>query len=117
MEKQLDRDFLKSYYNEMVDEIGEILELVLSEMPGDFSLLEEALTKNDYSETAQVMHKIAPCFYNVGLPHLTQMAKAIEQEILAGNTENTHESVDTFKNEYAAYIPAIEAEAKRLAER
>ena len=117
MEKQLDRDFLKSYYNDMVEEIGEILELVISEMPSDFALLDDALAKNDYPEAAKVMHKIAPCFYNVGLPQLTQIAKAIEQDILAGKIENTNETIAAFKNEYLEYVPAIEQEAKRLAER
>ena len=117
MEKNLDRDFLKSYYNEMVEEIGEILELVISEMPGDFSLLDQAMANNDYTEAAKVMHKIAPCFYNVGLPQLTQIAKGIEQEIHKGNTENIAEAIVTFKGEYNSYVPAIAAEAKRLAER
>jgi HPt (histidine-containing phosphotransfer) domain-containing protein len=117
MEKSLDRDFLKSYYNEMVDEIGEILELVISEMPCDFELLDTALINNDFAETAKVMHKIAPCFYNVGLPQLTQMAKGIEQDIHAGNTDNTHQAIAAFKEEYYSYVPAIQAEAKRLAER
>jgi HPt (histidine-containing phosphotransfer) domain-containing protein len=117
MEKNLDRDFLKSYYNDMVEEIGEILELVISEMPGDFQLLDTALANNDLTETAKVMHKIAPCFYNVGLPQLTQMAKGIEQDIHAGNTDNTHQAIATFKDEYYSYVPAIEAEAKRLTER
>lgn len=117
MEKNLDRDFLKSYYNDMVEEIGEILELVISEMPADFSLLDNAMANKNYTEAAKVMHKIAPCFYNVGLPQLTQIAKGIEQEIHKGNTDNLQKSVDDFKTEYYSYVPAIEAEAKRLAER
>ncbi len=117
MEKQLDRDFLKSYYNDMVEEIGEILELVISEMPGDFELLDTALANRNYEDAAKVMHKIAPCFYNVGLPQLTQIAKGIEQDIHAGNTDNTEVAIGAFKKEYYSYVPAIEAEAKRLAER
>lgn len=117
MEKNLDKDFLKSYYNEMVEEIGEILELVVSEMPSDFNLLDDAMAKNDYPEAAKVMHKIAPCFYNVGLPQLTQMAKNIEQDLKNGITENAQSNIDNFKAEYESYIPAIQAEAKRLAER
>ena len=114
MEKMIDRDFLKSYYNEMVDEIGEIFELVLAEMPGDFNLLDSALTENNFTEAAKVIHKIAPCFYNVGLPQLTQMAKAIEADIHAGETQNTHFAVATFKAEYESYLPALEAESQRL---
>jgi HPt (histidine-containing phosphotransfer) domain-containing protein len=117
MEKKLDKDFLITYYGEMVEEIGEILELVISEMPGDFNLLDEAMANNEYGEAAKVMHKIAPCFSNVGLPQLTQMAKGIEQEIHKGNTHNLQENITAFKEEYYSFIPAIEAEAKRLAER
>jgi HPt (histidine-containing phosphotransfer) domain-containing protein len=100
MEKKLDKDFLKTYYGEMVEEIGEILELVLSEMPGDFSLLDDAMANNNHVEAAKLMHKIAPCFSNVGLPQLTQMAKGIEQEIHKGNTDNLQENVNAFKEEY-----------------
>ena len=114
MEKIIDRDFLKSYYNEMVDEIGEIFELVLEEMPGDFTLLNSAIAENNYKEAAKVVHKIAPCFYNVGLPQLTQMAKAIEVNIHAGETHNTHTDVAAFKAEYDSYLPALRAESQRL---
>ena len=114
MEKMIDRDFLKSYYNEMVDEIGEIFELVIEEMPGDFTLIDNALAENNYTEAAKVVHKIAPCFYNVGLPQLTQMAKAIENDIHAGNTQNIKDDVATFKAEYDSYLPALKAESQRL---
>ena len=114
MEKELDRDFLKSYYNDMVDEIGEIFELVLEEMPNDFALLDKALDENNNEEVAQLMHKIAPCFYNIGLPHLTQMAKDIELKIQANEVEFLNEDVVNFKAEYESYLPAIQAECDRL---
>ena len=98
----------------MVDEIGEIFELVIEEMPGDFTLLDNALSENNYKEVAKVIHKIAPCFYNVGLPQLTQMAKEIETDIHAGDTQNTHSAVAKFKAEYDSYLPALKAESQRL---
>jgi HPt (histidine-containing phosphotransfer) domain-containing protein len=114
MDKELDREFLKSYYNDMVDEIGEIFELVLEEMPKDIELLDAAVACNNHTEVAQIIHKIAPCFYNIGLPQLTTLAKNIELNINANNTDTVASDVDFFKAEYDSYLPAIKAECERL---
>ena len=112
--KELDRSFLLSYYKDMVNEIGEIFQLFLQEMPGDFAILRENVSKNNFTGTAEILHKIAPCFYNVGLPQLTKQVKAIEADIHAGNTVNIASAVTHFENEYNEYLPAIENECTRL---
>jgi HPt (histidine-containing phosphotransfer) domain-containing protein len=114
MNKVIDREFLVSYYKEMVNEIGEIFELFLEEMPGDFAILNEKISSNNFSGVAEVLHKIAPCFYNVGLPQLTKEVKAIEASIHEGNTGNISERVMAFQDEYNEYLPAIIEESNRL---
>jgi HPt (histidine-containing phosphotransfer) domain-containing protein len=114
MEKELDRQFLISYYKEMVDEIGEIFQLFLEEMPADLQQLNENIALGDFSKVAELLHKIAPCFYNVGLPALTKEVQSIEASIHAGETSLAPSKIAAFQLNYNEYLPAILQESNRL---
>jgi hypothetical protein len=112
--KELDKEFLNNYYKDMVNEVGEIFQLFIEETPGDIKLVNVFFAEAKYKEVAEVLHKIAPCFYNVGLPNLTDTVKAIEANIHAGATEEAATNFKSFEIELDAYMPAIVEEHKRL---
>jgi HPt (histidine-containing phosphotransfer) domain-containing protein len=114
LEREIDREFLNNYYKEMVNEVGEIFQLFLSETPSEMEKLKLAYHASDYKLTAELLHKIAPSFYNVGLPALTKSAKEIETSIHSGQTENVGEKLESFYADFDAYMPAVENESKRL---
>ncbi len=114
MEKELDREFLNSFYKEMVNEVGEIFELFLEEMPADLLLINEKVASGQFTAVAELFHKIAPSFYNVGLPTLTQHAKSIEASIHAGDIDKISDQVSAFEMEYNEYLPALHQECNRL---
>jgi HPt (histidine-containing phosphotransfer) domain-containing protein len=114
MEKELDRAFLNSFYKEMVNEIGEIFQLFLEEMPSDLKLINENIALGKFSTVADLLHKIAPSFYNVGLPLLTQEAKNIEAIIQAGDLSFVPTRMSAFELTYNEYLPALYEECDRL---
>ncbi len=114
MQKDLNREFLITYYKDMVDEIGEIFELFLQEMPADISLIKESFALDQQQDSAQLLHKVAPCFYNIGLPNLTDKVKEIEANIHEGNFNDAKTMFEDFEMELKEYMPAIEQECERL---
>ncbi len=115
MIKQLDRDFLLSYYKEMVNEIGEIFQLFIEEMPADMNDINVAFENKNFKEAANLLHKIAPSFYNIGLPQLTKKAQLIEILLNENNFYQAQISLTEFEAELNDYMPAILAENERLA--
>ncbi len=114
MNKELDRAFLKSFYKDMVNEIGEIFQLFLEEMPSDLKLINENIAIGKFSTVADLFHKIAPSFYNVGLPLLTQEAKNIVAIIHAGDLSLVPARIQAFELAYNEYLPALYEECNRL---
>jgi HPt (histidine-containing phosphotransfer) domain-containing protein len=113
--KQLDREFLQSYYKDMVDEVGEIFELFIDEMPADMNNVKVAFVEKNYKEAAESLHKIAPSFYNIGLPHLTKIVQSVEALIRQGEYEKAQIEMDAFEIELQDYMPAVIEESQRLA--
>jgi HPt (histidine-containing phosphotransfer) domain-containing protein len=114
LEFQIDKEFLSSYYKELVNEVGEIFQLFLEETPSDIKQINENFSTGKYTEVAQVLHKIAPCFYNVGLPSLTPKVRAIEASIHAGDIENAETKMKSFEEELNEFLPAVIKEYQRL---
>ncbi len=112
--KELDKEFLNNYYKDMVNEVGEIFQLFIEETSGDIKLIHDFFAEAKHKEVAEVLHKIAPCFYNVGLPHLTDAVKVIEANIHSGAYEEAASNFKSFAIELDAYMPAIIEEHKRL---
>jgi HPt (histidine-containing phosphotransfer) domain-containing protein len=111
---EIDKEFLNSYYKELVNEVGEIFQLFLEETPSDIQQINENFSTGKYKEVAQVLHKIAPCFYNVGLPTLTPKVKAIEVCIHAGDIDNAKSQMKRFEAELNEFLPAVIKEHQRL---
>jgi HPt (histidine-containing phosphotransfer) domain-containing protein len=111
---EIDKAFLLSYYKEMVNEVGEIFQLFIEETPSDISQINESFASGKHKQVAEILHKIAPCFYNVGLPQLTPKVKAIESYIASGAIEDAKKDMVTFETELQNYMPAVIREHQRL---
>jgi Hpt domain len=111
---EIDKEFLHSYYKELVNDVGEIFQLFLEETPSDIRQINEHFSIGKYKEVAEVLHKIAPCFYNVGLPTLTPKVRAIEVCIHAGEIDNAKFQMKSFETELNEFMPSIIREHKRL---
>jgi HPt (histidine-containing phosphotransfer) domain-containing protein len=112
--KQLDRQFLKNYYQDMVDEIGEIFELFLEETPAEIIGIKNSITTNKLKEAADQLHKIIPSFSNVGLPQLSIYLREVETIVKSNNQQKAIALMNDFDKELEAYMPAILEENKRL---
>ncbi len=115
--KELDKVFLKNFYKELVDEVGEIFELFIQETPIDIRKINISFEEKEYIVAAKTLHKIAPCFYNVGLPNFTGWAKEIEKDIHALAFEIARQKMIKFELELEEYMPAIFEENERLKKR
>jgi HPt (histidine-containing phosphotransfer) domain-containing protein len=113
---EIDKAFLSSYYKELVNEVGEIFQLFIEETPSDISQINQNFTSGAYKQVAEVLHKIAPCFYNVGLPTLTPKVKEIEVCVHAGKIDDAKNKMKSFEAELNGYMPAIIKEHQRLTE-
>jgi HPt (histidine-containing phosphotransfer) domain-containing protein len=111
---EIDKEFLTSYYKELVNDVGEIFQLFLEETPSDIEKINENFSTGQYKEVAQVLHKIAPCFYNVGLPTLTPKVQAIEVCIHAGDIDNAKTQMKSFETELNGFLPSVIREHQRL---
>jgi HPt (histidine-containing phosphotransfer) domain-containing protein len=111
---EIDKEFLGSYYKELVNDVGEIFQLFLEETPSDINQINENFSSGKYKEVAELLHKIAPCFYNVGLPTLTPKVRAIEVCIHAGEIDNAKSQMKSFEAELNEFIPSIIREHQRL---
>jgi HPt (histidine-containing phosphotransfer) domain-containing protein len=114
MTKQLDRQFLISYYQDMVDEIGEIFELFLQETPADITEIKNSIATNKFKEAGDQLHKIIPSFSNVGLPQLSIQLRAVETTVHNNDGLKAATLMDAFEKELSEYMPAILEENKRL---
>jgi HPt (histidine-containing phosphotransfer) domain-containing protein len=114
MTKQLDRQFLTSYYHDMVDEIGEIFELFLQETPEDITDIKNSIAANKFKEAGDQLHKIIPSFSNVGLPQLSLQLRAVEATVHANDGAKATALMQAFEKELDEYMPAIIEEYKRL---
>jgi HPt (histidine-containing phosphotransfer) domain-containing protein len=114
MTKQLDRQFLTNYYQDMVDEIGEIFELFLDETPAEIAAIKSSITTNKLKEAADQLHKIIPSFSNVGLPQLSIQLRVVETTVHNNDGVKAAALMDAFEKELEEYMPAILEENKRL---
>ncbi len=114
MNKQLDRQFLSNYYQDMVDEIGEIFELFLEETPAEIEAIKKSIASNKLKEAGDQLHKIIPSFSNIGLPQLSLQLREVEASVHANNEEKAAALMIAFENELSEYMPAILEENKRL---
>jgi HPt (histidine-containing phosphotransfer) domain-containing protein len=112
--KQLDRQFLATYYQDMVDEIGEIFELFLEETPAEIDAIKKSIASNKLKEAGDQLHKIIPSFSNIGLPQLSLQLRAIETTVHASDGTKAMLLMETFEKELSEYMPAILEEYKRL---
>jgi HPt (histidine-containing phosphotransfer) domain-containing protein len=114
MTKQLDRQFLTSYYHDMVDEIGEIFELFLQETPAEIDAIKNSIASKKLKEAGDQLHKIIPSFSNIGLPQLSLQLRDVEAKVNANNAEKATSLMAAFEKELSEYMPAILEENKRL---
>jgi HPt (histidine-containing phosphotransfer) domain-containing protein len=114
LEKDIDRDFLNNYYKEMVDEIGDIFQLFIEEIPADLIKVKETFVNGNYTEASEILHKIAPSFYNIGLPSLTARIQPIETYISEKKYQEALNEIILFEADLNSYMPALKFECNRL---
>ena len=112
--KDIDRDFLNNYYKEMVNEIGDIFHLFIEEIPEDLINVKHLIADNKYTQASEILHKIAPSFYNVGLPFLTAKIQPIETHISEKKYTEAFDEILIFEEDLKSYMPALKMEWERL---
>lgn len=113
-QKQIDREFLRQYYHDLVDELEEIFEIFVEETPKEISQLNMLFAQNKFREAGQLLHKIIPSFTNVGLPHLSAQLKQVERQLDPEEKEYTIMQIQKFEAEFNEYMPDILNELGRL---
>ena len=114
LKKDIDKEFLNNYYKEMVNEIGDIFELFIEEIPSDLIKVKETFQNKNYAEASEILHKIAPSFYNVGLPNLTGKIHPIEIYISEKKYNEALNEIILFQEDLNSYMPALKIECNRL---
>lgn len=112
--KQLDRKFLSSYYGEMVNQIEEVFELFLKEIPAEINEVCDLLNRDVSYEGKEKLQKIIPSFLSIGLPQLTVKLQIAEVYLNFSNLSTAKLLMRSFINELDDYLPAIKAEYRRL---
>lgn len=113
-QKQIDREFLRQYYHDLVDELEEIFEIFVEETPREISKLTTLFSQNNFKEGGQLLHKIIPSFTNVGLPHLSAQLKQVERQLDPEEKDETIFQIKRFEQEFNEYLPDIINELGRL---
>lgn len=112
--KQLDRKFLSFYYRDMINDIEEIYEIFLSEIPHEINSINDLIIHKEINEALEHMHKILPSFQNIGLPQLTVKLQIIEVYLKVSNISTAKLLIRSFIKELNDYMPAILSELNRL---
>ncbi len=112
--KQLDRNYLLNFYQDMTDEVGEIFELFLLETEPTVLKIISLINKSDLATAEEELHKIAPSFYSVGLPQLTTRLTVVDAVVKAGNAKRASDLIAIFYEDFKTYLPAVKAEMERL---
>jgi hypothetical protein len=112
--KQLDRNYLLHFYQDMTDELGEILELFLLETEPMVLKIITLINKSDLVTAEEKLHKIAPSFSLIGLPQLTTKLTVVDTLVKSGNTKKASDLIAVFYEDFKTYLPAVEAEMERL---
>lgn len=114
IEKDIDKQFLHKYYKDMVDEIGDIFHLFIDEIPQDLKKVKQTFASANYKEASEILHKIAPSFFSVGLPELTAKIQPIEKNITAKNFNEAYVGIVLLEKDISSYMPALQRECIRL---
>lgn len=112
--KELDRNYLLHFYQDMTDELGEIFELFLLETEPSVLKIITLIKKSDLVTAEEELHKITPSFYSVGLPQLTTKLTVVDKVVKAGNAKKASDLITIFYEDFKTYLPAVEAEMERL---
>lgn len=117
MPRQLNREFINNYYGEMANELEEIFELFLQEIPTDINEIKNLLVLNKTKEAANLLHKIIPSFSSIGLPQLSVKLQLLETYIKNNEVCIAVIGIEIFESELSEFIPAILKEYIRLKEK
>lgn len=112
--KQLDREFLTSFYNEKVNDLEEIFESFLNKTPTDVVGIFDLLNRNNHIAAEEKLHKVIPEFICIGLPQLSVKLQIVEVYLNFYNLSKAKLLMRLFINELNEYMPAIRAEYCRL---
>ena len=86
--RQIDRDFIISMYEEDYAYISEVFETTLNQLIPDIAILKKAYTNGDLESLRKQVHKIKPAFGFAGLRDTEAICQQFEDDcISAGSTE------------------------------
>ncbi len=114
MPKQLNKDFLQAYYQDMGSEVGLVFEMFLTEIRSEVAKIHQLISENNFDHAWLSIHMIEPSFTLVGLPQLTTQIGEIGHLLKDGNNMEVQSLFHEFSEEFNAYLPAIEEEYHRL---
>ncbi len=112
--KQIDKAFLASYYGDMVDKIGHILEKFLTETPGQVNEILNLVNNNMLIEAEHKIHKTIPSFVSVGLPTLCEELTEIEFHIKNKRQSLAKFLMMQFQTDFNRYKVSVVTELERL---
>lgn len=90
--------------------------MFLDETPTQLYQTRQLISDGDHEKAADIVHSILPSFSTIGIPKLSADLRVIYNELKTGKSVELLPNIDAFIEEFALYLPAIEAEQKRLKE-
>ena len=100
--RQIDRDFIISMYEEDYPYISEVFETTLNQLIPDIAILKKAYINGDLESLRKQVHKIKPAFGFAGLRDTEAICQQFEDDcISAGSTE-------TLADRYGALIKLLD---------
>jgi HPt (histidine-containing phosphotransfer) domain-containing protein len=112
---RLDAGFLRSLYEDDIENAAMSFDLFLSKYPQHLKEIEEDFIAGDLKSFRQKVHKAKPTFSYVGLTAFSIKAAAIEKLCDETNDlNNIKDLYQEFKNSLQEVIPVIEHELERM---
>lgn len=111
----IDYQRLDELYDGDKEQIASLFELFLDEVFPDFDAIENEINQQNWTEVAQIAHKMLPWVGMVGLTALEAKLRTIEAQAKAGsNTDDMMTTWNQFKTGLNQAMPLIREELVKL---
>ena len=87
--RQIDRDFIISMYEEDYPYISEVFETTLGQLIPDIEILKRAFTNRDHEGLRKQVHKIKPAFGFAGLRDTEALCQQFEDDCVSVSSTET----------------------------
>jgi HPt (histidine-containing phosphotransfer) domain-containing protein len=114
-DQRLDTGFLRSLYEDDIENAAMSFELFLIKYPQHLKEIEDDFIAGDVKGFRQKVHKAKPTFSYVGLTALSARAAAIEKMCdEQGDLNKVNNLYQEFKNSLEELIPVVQDELERM---